>query len=420
MKYLLAPIGAALICSTAAGQGADDCANAQVISGLGPHAFDNTSATTDGPSDCKGKTAHDDVWFEWTPAQTGGYVIDTCGSTSVVPRIMVYDDQPCPVTQAPIACRTGGCPTSFETRFSFPTTAGQAVLIRIGSRDLGASGTGTFELTFDNCWNIPEDGFEENDVCSEAAPVGDGTYTGLKSQRGDLDWYEIDVADGSTLTIDVLFTHSSGDLDILLFDGCGGATLDSGGSGDDDEHVTWTNSTGSCARVYLSVAFFPPFTATECNTYDLVVSGSSPPGTCSGNIGTNYCSPSNQNSSGQSAEISATGSVVVADNDVTLHAVKMAVNQFGMFVNSMNQGSFTPPGSQGVLCLSGSIGRHKNDIMNTGSGEFDLQLDLDNVPTPSGPVAVQPGETWYWQAWFRDSNPSATSNFTDGICITFQ
>ena len=59
--------------------------------------------------------------------------------------------------------------------------------------------------------------------------------------------------------------------------------------------------------------------------------------------------------------------------------------------------------------------------MNTGaSGEFSLVLDLTAVPTPTGSVAVQAGETWYWQTWFRDQNPTSTSNFTDGLSVLFQ
>ena len=34
-------------------------------------------------------------------------------------------------------------------------------------------------------------------------------------------------------------------------------------------------------------------------------------------------------------------------------------------------------------------------------------------------IAIQSGETWNFQAWFRDSNPTATSNFTDGLEIQF-
>ena len=51
---------------------------------------------------------------------------------------------------------------------------------------------------------------------------------------------------------------------------------------------------------------------------------------------------------------------------------------------------------------------------------MSLQLDLLNTPTPAGPVAILPGETWYFTAWFRDSNPGPTSNFTDAVSILFQ
>ena len=137
-------------------------------------------------------------------------------------------------------------------------------------------------------------------------------------------------------------------------------------------------------------------------------------------IGSNYCGPANLNSSGQAAVISAFGSDVAADNSVRLDAEQMPQNQFGYFINSMTQGFSSPPGSQGNLCVSGQIGRHSANVLNTGAtGEFSLQLDLTNLPVPSGTYSVMPGETWYWQAWFRDMNPGQTNNFTDGICITF-
>ncbi len=90
-------------------------------------------------------------------------------------------------------------------------------------------------------------------------------------------------------------------------------------------------------------------------------------------------------------------------------------------MNSESQGFSNPPGSQGNLCLSGAIGRYRTSVFDSGpAGAFALQLDLANTPTPGGPVAIQPGETWFFQAWFRDHNPTPTSNFSDGISITFQ
>ena len=36
------------------------------------------------------------------------------------------------------------------------------------------------------------------------------------------------------------------------------------------------------------------------------------------------------------------------------------------------------------------------------------------------PHTVLPGDTWNFQAWFRDMNPGPTSNFTDGVAVTFR
>jgi hypothetical protein len=35
-------------------------------------------------------------------------------------------------------------------------------------------------------------------------------------------------------------------------------------------------------------------------------------------------------------------------------------------------------------------------------------------------VAVLAGETWNFQAWYRDLNPTTTSNFTNAVSIAFQ
>ena len=58
--------------------------------------------------------------------------------------------------------------------------------------------------------------------------------------------------------------------------------------------------------------------------------------------------------------------------------------------------------------------------MNSGStGSFSLALDLTAMADPANPVAVQPGDTWNFQAWYRDANPGPTSNFTDAVSVTF-
>ena len=55
------------------------------------------------------------------------------------------------------------------------------------------------------------------------------------------------------------------------------------------------------------------------------------------------------------------------------------------------------------------------------SGAISLSPDLTLLPTPTGPVAAAAGETWHFQAWYRDALAgSATSNFTDGVALTWQ
>ena len=47
-----------------------------------------------------------------------------------------------------------------------------------------------------------------------------------------------------------------------------------------------------------------------------------------------------------------------------------------------------------------------------------IQIDLTSIPV-NPPIAVQPGDTWHFQCWYRDSNPGQTSNFTDAVRVMF-
>ena len=146
-------------------------------------------------------------------------------------------------------------------------------------------------------------------------------------------------------------------------------------------------------------------------------------GTPAAAIGTNYCLAL-ANSTGATGAISATGSTSVAANDVTLTAASLPTNAFGYFLTSLTQQVVVlPGGSQGNLCLGGAIGRYvgPGQVQNSGAtGSFSLALDLTATPTPNGLVAVAAGETWNFQAWHRDSvGGNATSNFTDGLSVSF-
>ncbi len=143
-----------------------------------------------------------------------------------------------------------------------------------------------------------------------------------------------------------------------------------------------------------------------------------------GGLGLNYCA-ANVNSTGVFGAISASGSALVASNNVTLRSASLPLNSFGFFLTSLTQGNIANPGgSQGVLCLAGSIGRYvgAGQIKNSGAtGQFTLALNLTQHPTPGGLVAVTPGQTWNFTCWYRDVvGGTATSNFTNGLSVTFQ
>ena len=133
-----------------------------------------------------------------------------------------------------------------------------------------------------------------------------------------------------------------------------------------------------------------------------------------------YCSPASLNSSGASAVMGATGSDVLADNALTLTASDMPLDSFGYFLNSQTEGSSMPPGSQGTICLGGQIGRFSASILTSGStGSFSLAVDLNSIPN-NPTAAAMIGDTWRFQAWFRDANPQVTSNLTDAISLTIR
>ncbi|MCP3915835.1 MAG: hypothetical protein GY711_09785, partial [bacterium] len=135
-------------------------------------------------------------------------------------------------------------------------------------------------------------------------------------------------------------------------------------------------------------------------------------------VGTTYCSPAVDNSTGAPAEIRAIGSDVVDQNQLDVFATGMPNSQFGYFLASETQGLIPHPGgSPGTLCVVGTIARFNAPIENSGAdGSFSIAVDLTQIPT-SPAHAVTGGETWHFQAWYRDGG---SSNFTDAVSVLFR
>ncbi len=134
-------------------------------------------------------------------------------------------------------------------------------------------------------------------------------------------------------------------------------------------------------------------------------------------LGDAYCT-ANDNSTGVPAVLAADGDPRVAQNDLDLLCSSLPPNGFGYFLMSMTQ-DFRPfvGGSQGNLCLGGTIVRFAQDVQQSAAGgTVSFSPDLTNLP---GGTTIAPGERWSFQYWYRDSNPSATSNFSNGVEIGF-
>ncbi|MEZ6016158.1 MAG: hypothetical protein R3F49_13645 [Planctomycetota bacterium] len=135
-------------------------------------------------------------------------------------------------------------------------------------------------------------------------------------------------------------------------------------------------------------------------------------------VGINYCTAV-ANSTGVPAKISATGSQSVAAMDLTFTASDIPMNSFGYF--SMGTAEANVPmagGGTGTLCIGGVVERGVGGAILFSGAANSVSIVADvNMLTPSS-AAVLPGETRYFQYWFRDIG--STSNLSDGYRIRFE
>ena len=148
-------------------------------------------------------------------------------------------------------------------------------------------------------------------------------------------------------------------------------------------------------------------------------------------IGVSYCA-STANSTGAMTTLVASGSEVATDDAVELSASNMPASALGFFITSQTQGTLANPGgSAGILCVAGNVGRfmQPGQVKVSGAdGTFTLSTTLGEWSTSDIPQATPPqfyaamaGMTSSFQLWHRDAvMGSATSNFSNGLSITWQ
>ncbi|MCP3917644.1 MAG: VCBS repeat-containing protein [bacterium] len=258
---------------------------------------------------------------------------------------------------------------------------------------------------------------------------GDGRLDLLSASSGDnkVAWYRNlgGVQFGSQVVLDTGATQAysvatgdldgDGDLDVV-----GGAT----------NSIRWIENlggaffgvpqplTGTTAGVALSVVAFDGDADSDADIF------ASTPGVFLNQrtLGNGYCT-SVPNSTGVNAVLAVSGSDLVNLNAVTLVTTQLPPSVFGFYITSLTPGVVNQPGgSQGVLCMVGAIGRYNQpgQLQFSGvGGRFQLTLDLETVPTPTGSTSVNAGQTWHFQAWYRDAIPAQTSNFSDAVEVMF-
>lgn len=263
-----------------------------------------------------------------------------------------------------------------------------------------------------------DDAFEDNDVCMAAYPAPLGLTEDLWVSRDDPDFWSFTVQPGEAIDAQIFFSDVLSDLDLFLYDAsgpCGDGfqtgELASGFTQTDNERIIWSN-TGSTAR--FLILHVDVFDTGSCTNYDMELD------IAGGGIGTNYCTAA-PNSTGVIGLISAAGTTSRSMNNLRLSAKQLPQDAFGFFLGSLSQG-FVPNagGSDGNLCLGGSVGRFNDQILNTGGGgRIAINVDLGAVPQPSGFVSASAGQTWHFQAWHRDMSASGspTSNLSNAIRV---
>jgi hypothetical protein len=259
---------------------------------------------------------------------------------------------------------------------------------------------------FDPCGVASGDPFEPNEDCA-AAPLLPSSQTGLSiAQALDQDWYTVDVPAHSTLRL--LSTSAKGvQRPMMLFSGCNGNPDFLMSSHpvyfnlDPRHFLQWTNS--SALPVSTKLLIVRPVGTLFCDVYDLDLETT---------LGTPFCNVA-QNSTGEAARLSASGSTTPGVGLLTLTAGPVPAQKPGLAIMSPNTKPPTVFG-HGFLCLGAPIVRYP--VTTTGGGTLVTTLDWTGQS-----ALIQAGQTWAFQAWFRDPDAGGAGfNLSEGLRLDFQ
>lgn len=146
------------------------------------------------------------------------------------------------------------------------------------------------------------------------------------------------------------------------------------------------------------------------------------------------CEPAALNSAGTAVELTAVPTALGAGYRLEATGGPILFSP-GFFVMSETLQQPVQIG-QGSLCLAGPIGRYNpvNGTAGNSLGIFDSNgvfanvagtsttgfgFDLPEDLPPAIPGQISVGNTYHFQLWYRDLNPQATVNFSNGLSIQY-
>ena len=297
----------------------------------------------------------------------------------------------------------------------------------------------TVTMAPDPCQNpLSDDAFEDNETCATATTISTQSYPGLFVSKADADVYTFQLTPGGTADISVDHIAINGDIDVHLYDDTPGVCLDGfsfvvgAETGSDNEVIFWTNNTGSTVTYYLHVELWAN-SSSDCNDYDLnvtLVGNQIATPTCAGDAtfdagaGVVACPCGNNsaigagegclNSQGHGATIDATGSNVVANDNIVFHVAQARPNQPSMLVQGAVLTGF--PFKDGILCMGNPTERVEVVFLDA-SGEGSTTVSVVTEGAIPGP-----GVTRFYQFWYRDPAISVCgngSNFSSGLSVVW-
>jgi hypothetical protein len=389
--------------TTVRAQGADLCANAQVITGTGSFPFDNTTASTDGTADpaCNFFGQSDitnDVWFSWTASTTGVFTVATCGA-SMDSKIAVYASS---CASAVIACNDDSC--ALQSSLDVAVTSGTTYIIRLGNYPGAVPGTGSMSINPQgqlavldtqvssvngHTYMLLAGGSWTN---AENTAVALGGHLATVRSQAEHDWLtatwhnyqgiDIDMWIGLTdQAVEGTFVWISGEP--VTYTNWDTGEPNDGGTGEDYADMRKNNPNA----YWNDLPDAPPITGAHYNPHG-VVEINTAPGTpfCLGDgsgtacpCGNNSAVGNNQgclSSLGVGANLAATGSASVTNDTIVLSGTNMPNSTCLYFQGTSQQASGAGAVfGDGLRCAGGTIARLGTKTNVAGTSQYPVGAD---------------------------------------------